>query len=257
MLARFKNFLYLCKHLLFKDMKIKEIVYAILDLAQNISDDSAINESHVLFLLSKYRALLLTQYYKDNRVVTPSNYQTLCIHLEPVTDNLPCTVGAQLKSVEKIPNMLKIAKPNILLYNGMPLNHIIYVPMQRLATVGYQDFQKNFIYCAIGDDQHLYFRSKNPQASYLEELKFQGVFEDVKAAAELSCNPEGKCDFMEENFPVEESLGIQIIDGVLKEVLGAQYRPADAANNAFDDLSDFMTYIRQMTKKPLQQQIEG
>ena len=40
-------------------MKINEIIYYCLDAIKAVSDDSHVNEEHVLFLLSKYRSTLL------------------------------------------------------------------------------------------------------------------------------------------------------------------------------------------------------
>lgn len=40
-------------------MQVKDIVYYILDIVHNISDDSIITEDHVVFLMKKYRSLLI------------------------------------------------------------------------------------------------------------------------------------------------------------------------------------------------------
>jgi hypothetical protein len=39
--------------------KYKELVYMVLDSVKIVSDDSIINEDHVIFLLNKYRAFLI------------------------------------------------------------------------------------------------------------------------------------------------------------------------------------------------------
>jgi hypothetical protein len=58
-------------------MKIEEIVYYCLDAIKAFSDDSYVNEDHILFLLGKYRNKLLALTYKNSLHVPDSNYQTI------------------------------------------------------------------------------------------------------------------------------------------------------------------------------------
>ena len=63
-------------------MTYKEIVYMCLDTLKITSDDSVFNEDHILFLINRYRSILLQQKYADIRnPVSTSNYQTLCLDL--------------------------------------------------------------------------------------------------------------------------------------------------------------------------------
>ena len=64
-------------------MTYREIIYMCLDALKITSDDAIFNEDHILFLVNKYRNLLLQQKYSDIRnTVLESNYQTLCLNLE-------------------------------------------------------------------------------------------------------------------------------------------------------------------------------
>ena len=62
-------------------MKYKEIIYIVNDLCKQFSDDSTITEDHILFLLKKYRSLILQQYLDANKELTDANYQILCLDL--------------------------------------------------------------------------------------------------------------------------------------------------------------------------------
>ena len=44
---------------------------------------------------------------------------------------------------------------------------------------------------------------------------------------------------------------------VVKELLGAAYRPKDSSNNSNDDLSDIIAWARRNMKTAVQKQIEG
>ena len=69
-------------------MTWRQLVYMVLDEIKLTSDDSIINENHVIFLLNKYRTFLLKQRYSDIKKPIPeSNYQTICLDLENDTDS--------------------------------------------------------------------------------------------------------------------------------------------------------------------------
>lgn len=237
-------------------MKTNEIVYYCLDAIKAFSDDAYVNEDHILFLLGKYRGALLQQYHNIKKVIPDSNYQTICLNLQR-TSRIPCVAGPRLKSIEIIPKLIPIGKPQVLLGNGMEDEIIEYVPFERLKSVGYNKWKKNFIYAAIGPDNLLYLAFCNPQAQYLKQLKFRGIFEDYEKALELECKDNKVCDIMEKDFPLEVMLVPDLIARVVKDALGVQYRPADRENNAADDLSTIATWIRHNMKSNIQKQIEG
>lgn len=56
-------------------MTYREIVYSILDLLKQSSDDSFYTEEHVLFLVSRMRSAILKQTYSNIKKEIPeSNY---------------------------------------------------------------------------------------------------------------------------------------------------------------------------------------
>lgn len=237
----------------------REAVYLVLDELKLSSDDVYYTEEHVIFLLSKYRGLLLQQQYKDIKKDIPeSNYQTLCLDLiqVPAIAGEECEGGTYLRSKEKIPYLMSISNPTIYpedYYQG----NITYVSRERMKYVGYNRWLPNIIYASIGPDNYLYFKSFNPQYLYLEKVKFTGIFEDPEKAAELECNQDGtNCDVLDKTFPMEEALIPQVIQLVVKELSGAIYKPKDESNNAKDDLSDIASFVRKNIKSNLMKQIE-
>ena len=238
-------------------MKVNEIVYYCLDAIKAFSDDSYVNEDHIVFLLSKYRGSLLQQYHNIKKLIPDSNYQTICLTLTS-TDSIPCTNGAILKSNEEVPSLMPIGNPSIYLFNGFESENIVFIPFTRLKAVGWNKWKKNFIYVAVGPDKHLYLSSSNPQAQYLETLRLKGLFEDFEKAFELECDEEGKpCDEMERDFPLEVALVPDLIARVVKDALGMAWKTSDSNNNANDDLADIATYVRQNMKKSYRDLVES
>ena len=239
-------------------MKINEIVYYCLDAIKAFSDDAYVNEDHIIFLLGKYRGALLQQYHNIKKLIPESNFQTICLTLEEA-ENIPCTTSPILKSVEEIPSLMPVGNPSIMLFNGMESENIVFVPFARLKFIGRNKWKQNFIYVAVGPDNHLYLNSMNPQASYLSSLRMKGLFEDFEKAAEMACDNEGNksCDTMELDFPMEVSLIPDLIARVVRDALGVFYKPSDKTNNAADDLADIAAFIRQNMKNRYQKQLEG
>ena len=235
-----------------------ELVYLVLDELKLVSDDSTFTEDHVVFLLNRYRTFLLKQRYSDIKKQIPdSNYQSICMDLiqVPAISGEPCEGGTYLRSSVKVPIPMQIGSPKVTpmdYYQG----EITYVSRERMRYVGYNRFLPNIIYCSIGPDQYLYFKSFNPQYLYLEKVKFTGVFENAEKASELECGTSDICDILDKEFPIEDSLISPLIELVLKELAGPAWKPQDDTNNASDDLANLANFIRRSTKNDVQKQIE-
>ena len=236
----------------------RELVYLVLDELKLVSDDSTFTEDHVVFLLNRYRTFLLKQRYSDIKKQIPdSNYQSICMDLiqVPAISGEPCEGGTYLRSSVKVPIPMQIGSPKVTpmdYYQG----EITYVSRERMRYVGYNRFLPNIIYCSIGPDQYLYFKSFNPQYLYLEKVKFTGVFENAEKASELECGTSDICDILDKEFPIEDSLISPLIEVVLKELAGPAWKPQDDTNNASDDLANLANFIRRSTKNNVQKQIE-
>ena len=227
-------------------MTWREVIYMVLDELKGMSDDFTFTESHVAFLLGKYRSFLLKQrYYTDiKKAISESNYQTICLDLieVPAISGEVCEGGSYLRSKDKIPVTLMIGNPRVYpvdYYQG----EIAYISRDRMRYVGYNKWMKNIIYCSIAPDGYLYFKSWNPQFLYLEKVKFTAVFENAEEVSGLTCDgDEGTaCDLLDRTFPIEEALVPPLIELVVNELRKAEYAPSDENNNADDDLDEVNT----------------
>ena len=224
-------------------MKYKDIVYMVLDEIKSTSDDAFFTEEHVLLLVNNYRNFILKQRYSDIKKPIPeSNYQTICLNLiqVPAIAGVPCGGGTFLRSKEKVPFMMKIGTPKVYPINYY-LGEITYVSRERMRYVGYNKYLQNIIYASLGPDNYLYLQSSNPQYLYLEKIRLTGIFENIESVSDLLCDDSGdsiNCDIMDKTFPIEDALVPPIIELVVKELLGAEYRPKDETNDAKDDLSE-------------------
>lgn len=236
--------------------KYKEIVYMVSDELKLNSDDSFITEEHIRFLLQRYRAFLLYQRYKDvKKEVQESNYQEICLSLEEVDSlgGIACYNDKYLRSVEKIPNTLNLGNPQVFPFSDFYSGMITFVPRERMRYVGRNKLLQNIIYCSISTDGHLYFKSSNPQFLYLKQVVFAAIFEDPEVAAKLKCDNQDPetCDIMEQEFPIEDDMIPMLIECVVKELLGVNYRPLDEHNDAKDEHASIGSAAQQtLTKQP-------
>lgn len=235
-------------------MKVKEIIYIILDRIKGTSDDFSYTEEHILFLINKYRSYMLKQTYKDVKKTIPySNYQTLCLDLE--TENKGLCQGAILRSKQEIPNLINISKP--LLYTEYENTKIVFTNKDRFRFVGNNKFFKNILYSCIGEDNRLLMKSNNPQYLYLKSIKLEGVFEDFEKAFELSCGSNKTCDILDADFPFEDSLVPQMCDNIFMVLTNSIYKPKDDNNDASDTLANLASFLRKNMKSDFQKQIDG
>ena len=246
----------------YNSMTYREIAYMCLDQLKVASDDSYYTIDHILFLISKIRALLLKQTYSNIKKEIPqSNYQTICLDLiqVPAITGEPCEGGTYLRSKEKVPSTMTIGTNIVYPIDFYQGTHITYVSRERMRYVGTNKWLKNIIYTSKGPDGYLYFKSSNPQFLYLEKVRMTGIFEDPDKAAELECNSNNnlECDVLDREFPLEEGLVASVIELVIKYLSGAVYRPKDQENDANDDLSDLVAFIRRNMKSEFQKSIEG
>lgn len=237
-------------------MKIKELVYMVLDEIKGLSDDFTYTEDHVIFLLNKYRTSLLKQKYKDDKgSMHSSNFQTMSLALNNSLQNMDYLLERQYKkSTERIPNLL--TDKGVRVYpNTQFLDNadIAFITEDRMRYVGYNKYLKNAVYATIHDN-YLYITSRILDQLELEDVYLSAVFEDAIEAIKAI---KGDVDLLEEDFPIEDSLTSLLIQSVVKELLGATYRPKDQQNNANDDLADMIAFMRRNMKSAYQKQIEG
>lgn len=228
-------------------MLVKEIVYACLDLAKaSTSDDSFFTEEFVLFLLKKYRSFVIKKEQEKQKTSTDTSsefeYQQICLNLEkvPAIDGEACTGGYYLRTTMKIPKILEDTLPRVYpidYYQGI---NICYIPREKMRYVGTNKFLQNIIYVSLGPDLHLYLKSSNPQFIYLKKLRMNAIFEDFDEASDYLCNSDGDsivCDVLDAPFPIRDYLVPTLIELVVKELVGAEYKPIDDHNSASDDLA--------------------
>lgn len=226
----------------------RELVYMVLDLLKERSDDAYYTEEHILFLADRMRSTLLEKKYRSTRnspfsPMSIENYQTICTDVEPATMITGGCAGGWLKSTVKVPAPLAENTFTVHTVHDLLPTAVTFIPAERIPYVGHNKWLKNIIYCALSKDGYLYLHSSNPQFMYLEKIIVGGVFADALAASDLACDANGEadtCEPLDRMFPLEDDLVMSCIELIFQELSGVRYAPEDKANDAKDNLGDAM-----------------
>lgn len=223
-----------------------ELIYLTQKELKGQSDDFSFTDEYLLFLLIKYRNMyLINRYTTAKRIMDDSNKQKLEINL--VLDNTfidPVLGETQhLSSNIKIPKFLNLSKP-IVYTNSFYSSNITYVTPFRFSYVGHNKFLQNIIYCTINPSDKLILRSSNPQYKYLKKVTIYNVFQNILEVSKLNLPENSTIDVLDTKFPLEDFLIPSVIQAVVKELLGAEYRAVDKTNNATDDTDGISTKVQ-------------
>lgn len=240
----------------------------VLDHNKLSNDDSYIEPEHVLYIVSKLRAYLLSQkYQKTAAQVSSSNYQTVTLQLEPTDTMCGCDNAGMymMKSTTQVPNVLLLNN-----YEGMTVvnptatfgcsSTFNFVNNNRFNFVGYNKWLKNQQYVTVGPDNYLYIKSANSDIQELETIQVTAVFENAEKAAELIANYNEQnnnectsndviCDVMDTQFPLEEGLITLLIDTASQFIYQMSIKSRDIKNSSQDELGNILNYLNTLLKE--------
>lgn len=237
-------------------MTWRELIYMIVDITKQISDDSQFNEDHIKTLCSKYRNYILnSQYSTHKKSMSEANYQTIRINLNPDIVDI-CPNEAILKSVEEIPFTMSIGEKNIypVDYFGRK-NKLVYVDYSRFPYAG-NSFTHNTIYASIGPDNHLYVKSMDENFFYLNAVEIKALFNDIDKVALLDAASCG-CEIDDTRFPLEDAWINTLINLVVTDLTRGIYMLRDQENDANDDSDQLARQIQLYTNRAFQNLINA
>ena len=228
----------------------REAIYMCLDLLKGMSDDFTYTEDHVAYLLDKFRALLLKQRYGNDpkKHVPYSNYQNV-----EVTFNNTTEYKKIIKSDKTIPNMLQLGIPRITTPDEYYYNYRFELTSrERLPSTGNNKFTSMINYCAINEDNHILYATKENQWSEDGKVNpnsfiITAIFENPREVESMD---------LDSNIPLEETLITTLIELVVKELATSVYRPNDDINDSRDDNAALATFIEKNVKSALAKQLE-
>ena len=241
-------------------MTWRELIYMIIDVTKQISDDSQFNEDHIIFLCSKYRNYILNQQYlSGKKTINEANYKTICIDVEPQITDI-CPSEEVLVSVEEVPFTMTIGSRNVY-PAGMfeSRSKLSYVDIFRFPYVG-NKFSKTMMYTTIAPDNHLYIKSENKNFIYMKKVSFKAIFEDIATASilEQKCKTNClECDVLDTRFPLEDAWVNTLINLVVNDLIRGINILRDTENNSFSDTDQLAQAIQNYTNNRFKSLMRG
>ena len=227
-------------------MTWRELIYMIVDITKQISDDSQFNEDHIKFLCGKYRNYILNQQYLTHKkTIAETDYQIVNIPLQLVETDI-CPNQEVLRSIDKIPFTMTIGQR--LIYPTDLVHYrskIVFVDNNRFPYVG-NKFSNNIIYAMIGPDNYLYLKSNNTNFRYLQSVTIKALFENIEQVSLLDADACG-CDILDIRFPLEDAWVNTLINLVVNDLIRGINNLRDSDNDAFDDSDQLARQIQLYT----------
>jgi hypothetical protein len=220
---------------------LREIIYDIREVLKQYSDDSNISNEYLQYLVHYTRALLLSQRFSSRSTILPQkNKQQFYLEMEdlPVDDNPFCVTGNKiLRTKLAIPRPLEAfnIKSNIKInsgsYNDTYFNLVL---PERFPYCGSSKWTRNQIFCTIGTDFKLYFKSQNPKHFLIEDVKLSMVCENPEDAYPQTVEYSSAIDFIDTEYPLEIDMITQIVEIIIKR-LGIMLQTKEDKSNNSDD----------------------
>ena len=217
----------------------------VLDLLKQVADDAYYTEEHIMFLLSKTRAALISKKYHYSRnqsfvEIDNANYQYIQYQLEQ-EQRQPGKYSVWYKgAVGTVPKLHTVGYPKAFADINIRNEFISVVPPERLPFVGYNKWLRYNIYCSVSNDNTLYVRKLEQCHGQLSSIYLYAIFENALESTPMSADPvdTGVSELIDKRFPLEESLMADCINAVVQELTGMKFQPEDRNNNGKDDMSD-------------------
>ena len=219
-----------------------EIVFSVKELLKDHTDDTLIENDHVLFLVKSYRNLLLRQLYSDrSKGYDASAIQSFCVGMKR-TDSGVCgtTTGCFiLRSEQKIPGLLSVKGRSSLVRVGPPI----------IGAAGYDLISPDYVSICMDDkyasnsafvlDDYIYLVGKEPSVNLVKCVSVTGIFDNPDALKEYStCDTwstsKTPCVTEESEFPIPAFMVTTIINEIVKDFKGTRdlVQTRDRDNNA-------------------------
>jgi hypothetical protein len=224
--------------------KLNEIVYDIRESLKELSDDSEIDNRHIIYLLSTKRAKYLRQDLNNFQKTTDTSIQqTFCLQLEEVSAD-QCGVDIYCDKVIRTkkplpraielhtsPAITKVRPTNRL---AIPFN---FISREKAPFLKSAPFGKS-IYAFLDTDYHIYFVSTSDTYKLIDCITVSGIFENPLDLTEYTncciCpdNVEPCFDEMNSEYPLQPHYVDLIKNEIINDLLRLKGVPEDKENDS-------------------------
>lgn len=218
-------------------MEWKKLVYEVLTITREMSDDSNITESFVKHLIDEYRSKYIQIEYSKRNMVSQISTQSFNLSMTAVdSSSTPSIVtGIFVLESEVLPELINLAKrPGIIRIRSIDgiKGDINFMSLDRAQETSYSRFKTINAY--LDSNNKLYIVGNKPSASLIENIVVDAVlstpsevmdyvYKDRVVGAELT------------DYPIPASMWSFVKQEVLNDIFTSYKVPNDNVNNQIDD----------------------
>lgn len=203
-----------------------ELVYMVYDELKITSDDNIIERDHIIYLINKYRSLLLKQRFSGKKKVIPIQlYQELEI-----------TFGENGKSVKPLPKLIDFNGLQLILTTLQPTDfrtNVTIVTPDRFPYVNSSRWLSEVYYGTILYDDHFYIKPTQCKIEDYPTIKLQVILENPLDI--LFYNEDEDTDPLSVNVRIEFSMVNDLIGLIIKELYTTRIIPDSEKNDAMEN----------------------
>jgi len=218
-------------------MKLNKLVYEVLTIAREMSDDSNITELLVEDLINEYRSKYIQIEYSKRNVVSQISVQSFNLGMTVVdSSNDPSVnIGTAVLESDKLPELINLAKkPGIIRIRSIDgiKGEIAFMNIDRAKNTSFSRFKT--INAFLDNNNKLYVIGNKPSTILIENITVDAVLETPNDITNYPYKDRAVGDELG-SYPIPSSMWSFVKQEVLKDIFMSYKVPNDNVNNEIDD----------------------
>jgi len=218
-------------------MKLNKLIYEVLTIAREMSDDSNITESLVKHLIDEYRSKYIQIEYSKRNLVSQISIQSFNLTMTVVDSSNDSSIntGTAVLESNKLPELINLAKkPGIIRIRAIDgvKGEIAFMNIDRAKKTSFSRFKT--INAFLDNNNKLYVIGNKDSAILIENITVDAVLETPNDIINYPYKDRTIGDELD-SYPLPSSMWSFIKQEVLNDIFTSYKVPNDNANDQVDD----------------------
>jgi len=218
-------------------MELNKLVYEVLTIAREMSDDSNITESFVKHLIDEYRSKYIQIEYSKRNMVSQISVQSFNLAMTAVDSSNISTAatGIFILESEVLPELINLNKrPGIIRLRSIDgiKGDINFMSLDRAQETSYSKFKTINAY--LDNNNKLYITGNKPSALLITNVVVDAVLVSPAEVMDYAYRDRTVGDDLTD-YPIPASMWSFVKQEILNDIITSYKVPTDNVNNQVDD----------------------
>jgi len=218
-------------------MKLNKLVYEVLTIAREMSDDSNITDSLVEHLIDEYRSKYIQIEYSKRNMVSQVSVQSFNLTMTIVDSSSSPNISTGLSVLEsnELPELINLAKkPGIIRIRTIDgiVGNINFMSLDRAEQTSHSRFKTVNAY--LDNNNKLYIVGNKASAILIKEIVVDAVLVSPADVMAYPYKDRGVGSELED-YPIPASMWSFVKQEILNDIFTSYKVPNDNANDQVDD----------------------